>query len=99
MKRATPPELAGLTSAAWAGSRRPPTRTRAPQNLYPIAGLERELRRRLGDPRGRYRACADARRLAPAHITAGGRPARPVCHNGPVSSPESAFEIGTDGPS
>lgn len=24
---------------------------RAPQNLYPIAGLERELRRRLGDPR------------------------------------------------
>ena len=23
---------------------------RAPQNLYPIAGLERELRRRLGDP-------------------------------------------------
>ncbi len=25
--------------------------TRAPQNLHPIAGLERELRRRLGDPR------------------------------------------------
>ncbi|MBW3663839.1 MAG: hypothetical protein KY469_12130 [Actinobacteria bacterium] len=24
---------------------------RAPQNLYPIAGLERELRRRLGDPK------------------------------------------------
>ncbi len=23
--------------------------TRAPQNLYPIGGLERELRRRLGD--------------------------------------------------
>ena len=23
---------------------------RAPQNLYPIAGLERTLRRRLGDP-------------------------------------------------
>ena len=23
---------------------------RAPQNLYPIAGLEGELRRRLGDP-------------------------------------------------
>ncbi len=23
---------------------------RAPQNLYPIGGLERELRRRLGDP-------------------------------------------------
>lgn len=28
---------------------------RAPQNLYPIAGLERELRRRLGDPRLLYR--------------------------------------------
>ncbi len=30
--------------------------TRAPQNLYPIAGLERELRRRLGDSRLLYRA-------------------------------------------
>jgi hypothetical protein len=29
---------------------------RAPQNLYPIAGLERELRRRLGDPQIVYRA-------------------------------------------
>jgi uncharacterized protein len=29
---------------------------RAPQNLYPIAGLERELRRRLGDGRLLYRA-------------------------------------------
>jgi hypothetical protein len=29
---------------------------RAPQNLYPIAGLEKELRRRLGDPRLMYRA-------------------------------------------
>ena len=29
---------------------------RAPQNLYPIAGLERELRRRLGDPRVLQRA-------------------------------------------
>ena len=29
---------------------------RAPQNLYPIAGLERELRRRLGDPGLVYRA-------------------------------------------
>jgi hypothetical protein len=28
---------------------------RAPQNLYPIAGLERELRRRLGDPLLLYR--------------------------------------------
>lgn len=29
---------------------------RAPQNLYPIAGLERQLRRRLGDPTLMYRA-------------------------------------------
>ena len=29
---------------------------RAPQNLYPIGGLERELRRRLGDPQVVYRA-------------------------------------------
>jgi hypothetical protein len=29
---------------------------RAPQNLYPIAGLERELRRRLGEPALLYRA-------------------------------------------
>jgi hypothetical protein len=29
---------------------------RAPQNLYPIAALERELRRRLGDPQLVYRA-------------------------------------------
>jgi hypothetical protein len=33
---------------------------RAPQNLYPIAGLERELRRRLGDPRLLYRALRQA---------------------------------------
>lgn len=30
--------------------------SRAPQNLYPIAGLERQLRRRLGDPQLMYRA-------------------------------------------
>jgi hypothetical protein len=38
--------------------------SRAPQNLYPIAGLERELRRRLGDPalllRGLRAAAAQA---------------------------------------
>ena len=33
---------------------------RAPQNLYPIAGLERELRRRLGDPQLLYRALRSA---------------------------------------
>jgi hypothetical protein len=30
--------------------------SRAPQNLYPIAGLERALRRRLGEPAVLYRA-------------------------------------------
>jgi hypothetical protein len=30
--------------------------SRAPQNLYPIGGLERELRHRLGDPKLLYRA-------------------------------------------
>jgi hypothetical protein len=30
--------------------------SRAPQNLYPIAGLERALRRRLGEPKVLYRA-------------------------------------------
>lgn len=34
--------------------------SRAPQNLYPIAGLERELRRRLGDPSLLYRALRQA---------------------------------------
>jgi hypothetical protein len=33
---------------------------RAPQNLYPIAGLERELRRRTGDPMWVYRALLSA---------------------------------------
>lgn len=33
---------------------------RAPQNLYPVGGLERELRRRLGDERLMYRALVDA---------------------------------------
>ena len=40
--------------------------SRAPQNLYPIAGLERELRRRLGDPRLLYRALREASRPAAA---------------------------------
>ncbi|MGH3246017.1 MAG: hypothetical protein ACRDOI_07370 [Trebonia sp.] len=37
--------------------------SRAPQNLYPIGGLERELRRRLGDPRLLYRALREAASL------------------------------------
>ncbi len=36
--------------------------SRAPQNLYPIGGLERELRRRLGDPAILYRALRKASR-------------------------------------
>jgi hypothetical protein len=63
--------------------------SRAPQNLYPIAGLERELRRRLGDPRLLYRALREAARLdtgraagaaAPpgAAAPAGGRPSEGV---------------------
>lgn len=37
---------------------------RAPQNLYPIGGLERELRRRLGDAQLLYRALRSAARAA-----------------------------------
>ncbi len=37
--------------------------SRAPQNLYPIAGLERELRRRLDDPGLLYRALRRAAML------------------------------------
>ena len=39
--------------------------SRAPQNLYPIAGLERELRRRLGDSRLLYRALRGPPRCEP----------------------------------
>jgi hypothetical protein len=34
--------------------------TRAPQNLFPIAGLERELRHRLGDAQLMLRALREA---------------------------------------
>jgi len=37
---------------------------RAPQNLFPIAGLERDLRRRLGDPLLLQRALREAARTA-----------------------------------
>lgn len=39
---------------------------RAPQNLFPIAGLERELRRRLGDPLLMLRALRETARPAAA---------------------------------
>jgi hypothetical protein len=48
--------------AGWSALSLPPLASephkdaRAPQNLYPIAGLERTLRRRLGDPALLYRA-------------------------------------------
>ena len=38
--------------------------SRAPQNLYPIGGLETALRRRLGDPALLYRALRSAARVA-----------------------------------
>ena len=41
--------------------------SRAPQNLYPIGGLERELRHRLGDPQLLYRALRQASHVLPDH--------------------------------
>jgi hypothetical protein len=41
---------------------------RAPQNLYPIGGLERALRRRLGDPALLYRALQSAARSVPVPV-------------------------------
>ena len=56
----TVPEAAGLADMITAALPRFASAahkdTRAPQNLYPIAGLERELRHRLGDPQLLYRA-------------------------------------------
>jgi hypothetical protein len=50
-------ELADWSAAVLpAHASEPHKDSRAPQNLYPIAGLERELRRRLGDARLLYRA-------------------------------------------
>ncbi len=49
-------ELADAVAAALPRfSSKPHKDPRAPQNLYPIAGLERELRRRLGDAALLYR--------------------------------------------
>ncbi len=58
---ALPPEdvvaLADVVSAALPRFASEPHKdARAPQNLYPIAGLERELRHRLGDAQLLYRA-------------------------------------------
>jgi hypothetical protein len=43
---------------------------RAPQNLYPIGGLERELRHRLGDPKLLYRALREASHALPGPLVA-----------------------------
>lgn len=55
---ATRADLVTATLPRFASS--PHKEPRAPQNLYPIAGLERELRRRLGDPALLYRELARA---------------------------------------
>ncbi len=68
--------------------------SRAPQNLYPIAGLERALRRRLGDAGVLYRALrsaagrpADAAAGRPADAAAG----RPdALGGGPPGAPTAA---------
>ncbi|MGH8874229.1 MAG: hypothetical protein ACRDVM_03120 [Acidimicrobiia bacterium] len=52
---------------------------RAPQNLYPIGGLERELRHRLGDPLVLYR---DLREAAAGGSQAAERVARPALDAG-----------------
>lgn len=50
-------ELAGVVTATVPRYASEPHKDpRAPQNLYPVGGLERELRRRLGDPALLYRA-------------------------------------------
>jgi hypothetical protein len=43
---------------------------RAPQNLYPIGGLERELRHRLGDARLLYRGLREASHTSPDPVRA-----------------------------
>jgi hypothetical protein len=51
---------------------------RAPQNLYPIAALERHLRRRLGDPDLLYRALRRAAAAAPGPAPNGAGPVGPT---------------------
>ena len=66
--------LADTTAAALPRfASKPHKDPRAPQNLYPIAGLERELRRRLGDAAWVWRALSSPLRLRAAE--SGGAPA------------------------
>jgi len=58
--------LAGLSAATLPGFASEPHKdTRAPQNLYPIAGLERDLRHRMGDQQLLYRSLRQAAALQP----------------------------------
>jgi hypothetical protein len=68
---------------------------RAPQNLYPIAGLERELRRRLGDARLLYRAL---RQAASRDRSLPGRPprAQPTCRPASLARDEGSQSSGPD---
>ena len=69
---------------------------RAPQNLYPIAGLERELRRRLGDPHLLQRSLREAARrsrpeAAAAPLASPAAPfASPAAAPGPAAAPAAA---------
>jgi hypothetical protein len=55
-----------VTAALGPFASEPHKDARAPQNLYPIGGLERELRHRLGDPDLLYRALRRASTAVPA---------------------------------
>jgi hypothetical protein len=75
--------------------------SRAPQNLYPIAGLERELRRRLGDPQLLYRALREAARsdaarsdAAPAGVA---RLAAPPADPRDASADNAGISLGAPG--
>ena len=79
--------------------------SRAPQNLYPIAGLERALRRRLGDAGVLYRALrsaagrpVDAAAGRPVDAAAGrpvdaaaGRPDAPKVALDALDAPKATF--------
>jgi hypothetical protein len=65
-------ELADLTARVLPALASAPHKDpRAPQNLVPIGGLERELRRRLGDQQLLYRALRAAAMAGSADTSAG----------------------------
>jgi hypothetical protein len=65
---------------------------RAPQNLYPIAGLERELRRRLGDVRLLQRSLREAARRSRPDPTVEATAATPAAGG---ATPRPAAPIGS----